>query len=238
MPNDDVMHILLKKDNFKDLSYENGILSYQGKKINLKKIYLTDFLNSYYSPLYTNMDLLTSEDIFNIFDIHTKDIESYDMNDLANIALNNLTNQQQTNIIISPKHYFEIINSNQFNASTNKQIQDFETFVYECMRYGDYLQPKQKKFVDDYYYTIQEMKENLQKNPNQKYTIGEQHAIEKSDQIDKSVKEFITEKANIRIRKPNQNINTSFGYANAFIVILSTIATGIVAALVLYFSIK
>jgi hypothetical protein len=184
------------------------------------------------------MDLLTSEDIFNIFDIHTKDIESYDMNDLANIALNNLTNQQQTNIIISPKHYFEIINSNQFNASTNKQIQDFETFVYECMRYGDYLQPKQKKFVDDYYYTIQEMKENLQKNPNQKYTIGEQHAIEKSDQIDKSVKEFITEKANIRIRKPNQNINTSFGYANAFIVILSTIATGIVAALVLYFSIK
>ena len=82
------------------------------------------------------------------------------------------------------------------------------------------------------------MKENLQKNPNQKYTIGEQHAIEKSDQIDKSVKEFITEKANIRIRKPNQNVNTSFGYANAFIVILSTIATGIVTALVLYFSIK
>ena len=242
MTNDDIMKSLLENKNFSELSYNNNILTYQGKSIDLSNLFLNDFFNDSYSPLILNQNIITAEDLFNIFELHTKEIElnnnEISLTDLANIALNKLT-QEENKKIINVDKYFELIGSKIDDYSATK-IRDFETEVSQCMKYSDYLLDDKKQFIDDYKNKMFNITFQSNEQDSPELTIGQKYAIKKYNEIAEDAKNFMLqkEKQKQRIRAKAENINVSYGYANAFIVLLSTIAVGIIAALVLYFTIK
>ena len=242
MSNKDMMAILLKNDNLSELVFDNNILTYQGRTLDISNLTISDFFQSNYSPLLQNAKEISAEDLFNIFEIHTKkeesDNENINLNDLANLALNQLTNKKE-NLIISPDKYFNYLNSGNINEEQSQQIQDFELQISQCMKYSDYLLNDKKMFVNKYYNKINNLIFTLEEDPLSKLTNGEKYAIDKYNQILEDVKNFLNTKEQEKVKRlVRTNINTSLGYANAFIILLATIASGIVTAIALYLMVK
>lgn len=100
MSNNDIMEILLKNDNLSELTYDNNILTYQGKSIDISNVNLNDFFSSSYSQMYLDQKTISAEDFYNIMDIHSKkiekdfkpNIENQSEDDLQKMALNYLSN--------------------------------------------------------------------------------------------------------------------------------------------------
>ena len=244
MSNNDLMYFLLKNSNLKDLQYSDNKLTYQGKTIDISNIYISDFMKSTYSPLALNQQIITAEDLFNIFELHTKKIskesDKKDINNLAQMALNKLSNVKEEKII-SPKEYFEILEKQEISDEEYKKIEEFEIEVSQCMKYSDYLLDDKKDFVTDYNNRINNIIYALQENPTQKLTNRQEYSIKKYDGMLEDAKNFTNQKEKQRqkkLEKTNPNNNVSLGYANSFIVILSTIAAGIITAITIYLSIK
>ena len=243
MPNKDIMESLLKNPNLSEITYDNNIVTYQGKTIDISSLYLNDFFQSSYSELANNQNYITAEDFFNILDLHTKVIENNNnnnINDLANMALNNLLNKNNNNSIISINKYFELVNSN-INEETAKKIKDFETEMSQCLKYEDYLLDDKRMLLNDYKNVISNISFQKEDNKQPELTIGQQYALKKFNQIDEDAKNFNLQKQKQKqriLQRKMANTNVSYGYANAFIVILSTIAAGIVTAITLYLIVK
>lgn len=207
---------------FEDITYENGIVSYQGQTTDVSKIYLLDLVKSEKSAFKMYIHELDAGDVFRIIDLHTKRIhDQYNEHD-----------EDQSDIVISPNQYIKYINKSNISDEENKKIQDFETLVYQCFKYQDYLLEEKRLFLSKYQRKINEIEEK------EKYadlTDADKHAKEKFYSIHNSVIAYLNEKARKRIQESN-NFGRAAGFADAFIVILSTIATGIIVGIVLYFT--
>lgn len=92
MDNDSIMNVLLTYDNLKDLSYENKILTYQGKSISLENVPLKYFFVDSYSQMYIDQRSISASDFFNIMELHSKKIEEKANTNLNNQAINYLMN--------------------------------------------------------------------------------------------------------------------------------------------------
>jgi len=97
MSNDEIMEILLKYDNLKELHYENNILTYNGKSIDISNIALKDFFESPYSQMYLDQRTISAQDFFNILELHTTKVidnlnSNNTINDLEKMALDYLNN--------------------------------------------------------------------------------------------------------------------------------------------------
>ena len=207
---------------FEDITYENGIVSYQGETTDVSKIYLLDLVKDENSPFNKNIRELDAGDVFRIIDLHTKRIhDQYNEHD-----------EDQSDIVISPNQYIKYINKNNISDEMNKKIQDFETLVYQCFKYQDYLLEEKRLFLSKYRRKKDEIEEK------EKYTDltdADKYARQKFYSIHDSAMAYINEKARKRIQE-NNKYGKAAGFADAFIVILSTIATGIIVGTVLYFT--
>ena len=77
----------------KELQYNDGILTYQGKSISIKNVPLKDFFSNTYSQMYIDQKSISALDFFNIMDIHSKIIEEdNNIDDLEKYAINYLDN--------------------------------------------------------------------------------------------------------------------------------------------------
>ena len=97
MSNDEIMEILLNYDNLKDLHYENNILTYNGNSIDISNVALRDFFESPYSQMYLDQRTISSEDFYNVMEIHATKIKdslnnNSNINDLGKMALDYLNN--------------------------------------------------------------------------------------------------------------------------------------------------
>ena len=239
MNNDYMMYFLLtKNNNLSEIKYHNNLVEYQGKIIDISNIFVGDLMNHDYDALPKNQGSLSAEEFFCILDTNAAEIEPKrgDIKNLNNMALTKLLSTKNK-LIINPERYFELLNKEQLTDEEYQQITDFETEVSQCMKYCDYLLPNKKTFMDDYYNRILNLQFQFQEEPTKKLTQGEEHAISKYDGMLEAAKNHLV---NIYKRelKPTENVYQSAGYANAFIVLLSTIATGIITAITLYLTIK
>ena len=207
---------------FEDITYNNGIVSYQGETTDVSKIYLHDLVKSKESPFNMYIRQLDAGDVFRIIDLHTKRIQDqYNEHD-----------EDQSNIVISPNQYIEYINKSDISDEDNKKIQDFETLVYQCLKYYDYLLDDKKLFLSKYRRKINEIE---LKELEFDLTNADKYARDKYYSITDSVRGYINSK--YRVRKSEvDKAAASAGFADAFIVILSTIAAGIIAGTVIYFT--
>ena len=212
------------RDNprFKEITYENGKVMFQGKSTDVSNLYLYDFVKSEQSPLVRYLHELDASDIFRIIDLHTKKVHDQ----------NTKPNEDQTNMIISPNQYIKYINKKEISEEDNKKIQDFESLVYQCFKYYDYLLEDKKIFLSKYTRKISEIEE---KEMYIDLNEADQYAKNKFYSITDSIRNYTNEKIRIREREESK-YELSAGYANAFIVILSTLAAGIIAGTVLYFT--
>ena len=207
---------------FDEITYDNGIISYQGETTDVSKIYLLDLVKDENSPFDKNIRELDAGDVFRIIDLHTKRIhDQYNEHD-----------EDQSDIVISPNQYIKYINKNNISDEMNKKIQDFETLVYQCFKYYDYLLEEKRLFLSKYQRKINEIEEK------EKYTDltdADKYARQKYYLITDSVRGYLNSKAKKRIQE-NNKYGKAAGFADAFIIILSTIATGIIVGTVLYFT--
>ena len=207
---------------FEDITYNNGIVSYQGETTDVSKIYLHDLVKNEKSPFNMYIRELDAGDVFRIIDLHTKRIhDQYNEHD-----------EDQSDIVISPNQYIKYINKNNISDEENKKIQDFETLVYQCFKYYDYLLEEKRLFLSKYQRKINEIEE---KEKYKDLTDADKYAKQKFHSIHNSVIAYLNEKAKKRIQESN-NFGRAAGFADAFIVILSTIATGIIVGITLYFT--
>ncbi len=233
MLNNDILNYLSNQNsNLKEITIENNILDYQGRKIDLNNFLINDLLQNNNS-FKENINYMSSEDFFNIIEVNTKEIKkdenNIDINDLANLALNKLSDKKD-NSIISAKTYFNILSNNQIDDEKANQIKDFETLMYQCMKYKDYLMFNKRKLLHSYLINIENLA-NIQET--EKVNTSQRVAVRRYNEMSN----IINDEKNIVIRKKVPNINVSNGYANAFTVLLSTIATGLIVAIALYLTI-
>ena len=207
---------------FEDITYENGIVSYQGQTTDVSKIYLLDLVKSEKSAFNMYIHELDAGDVFRIIDLHTKRIhDQYNEHD-----------EDQSDIVISPNQYIKYINKSNISDEENKKIQDFETLVYQCLKYYDYLLDDKKIFLSKYRRKINEIE---LKELEFDLTDADKYARDKYYSITNSVRGYINSKYRVRKLEVDKAA-ASAGFADAFIVILSTIATGIIVGIVLYFT--
>ena len=241
MNNDYMMYFLLKNNpNLSEIKYHNNIVEYQGKILNISNIFVGDLMQNGYDALPRTQGIISSEDFFCILDTNATEVEPkrQDIKNLSSMDLNRIL-ESKAKTIINPERYFELLDKEDLSDMEYEQIKDFELEISQCLKYCDYLLKDKRLLMDDYYSIITELEYSLQQNPNQKLTPGQQHAIDKYYGMLEMAKNYLID-VNKKTLKPevDENAYLSAGYANAFIVLLATIATGIIAALALYFTIK
>jgi len=137
--------------------------------------------------------------------------------------------------VISEENYFEYLNSNNLNDEEIKEIEAFENQMFECMKYQDYLVGEHKKEFYNYSHKISKALEEVQENED-KYSYLQKKAVEKYSYMIEEAKNFQDNK----MKNENKLIlkkEKKSGYINAFMVILSVLACGIIMGIALYFTI-
>lgn len=139
--------------------------------------------------------------------------------------------------IINPNHYINLINKrDNLSDEETKQVQDFNNFVGNfLMKYEDYLLEPQKKFLSIYKRNMENLSFAIEDNQNLQLSAKQKYALEQYGKMMTAVKEQRTEK--IRILQRNSN-DSSLGFANAFVVVLAMLASGIIIGIILFSSIK
>ena len=99
------------------------------------------------------------------------------------------------------------------------------------MKYEDYLLDDQRMFLSVHKRNMNNLLYSEQNNPNNQLNNKQQHAIEQYTKSMENAKEIGLEKRRVLQRKNN---NASLGYVNAFIVILSMLAAGIIIGITLF----
>lgn len=134
--------------------------------------------------------------------------------------------------IINPNHYLDIISKNNSTEEEDKDIKKFEEFVDNyLMKYEDYLLDDQRMFLSVHKRNMNNLLYSEQNNPNNQLNNKQQHAIEQYTKSMEDAKKIGLEKRRVLQRKNN---NASLGYVNAFIVILSMLAAGIIIGITLF----
>ena len=139
--------------------------------------------------------------------------------------------------IINPNHYINLINKrDNLSDEETKQVQDFDNFVGNfLMKYEDYLLEPQKKFLNIYKRNMENLSFAIEDNQNLQLSAKQKYALEQYGKMITAVKEQRVEK--IRVLQKNKN-DSSLGFANAFVVVLAMLASGIIIGIILFSSIK
>ena len=138
-----------------------------------------------------------------------------------------------TKCVITPYDYFILLKKNELNEEELKDLIEFEKHMSEEMKYEDYLLPFNKRVIFDYRHGIIELE--MQEENGIELAPSEKEAINKYHKFEETVRRINNE--NIKLVKKLKN-DSSLGYANAFIVILSVLAVGIIAGTILFFTLQ
>ena len=138
-----------------------------------------------------------------------------------------------TNAVVSPTQYFNILSRETQTTDIEKVfMSNFEEHVLGLMKYEDYLNDIQKSFLDNYRRQMLDLIEIEESQTNTKLNSKQLNAIGKYNEMTELVKNQINAKQR-KLEKINPNVSS--GVANAFIVVLSIIATGIVIGICGFF---
>ena len=135
--------------------------------------------------------------------------------------------------IIAPYDYFVLLKKNELSEEEQKELIDFEKHMSEEMKYEDYLLPFNKRIIFEYRHGIIDLE--MQEENGIEITQKEKEAINKYHQFEENIRRINLENAKVLKRLKN---DSSLGYANAFIVVLSTLAVGIVTGLIIFACMK
>ena len=138
--------------------------------------------------------------------------------------------------IISPKHYFALINSiNELNEEEKNTINNFETYIATLMEYEDYLLEEQRNILKTYKQSIIDIA--YLEESGQTLSPRQSEALNKYNNISSNVLNKNNEKIR-KLEKESTKKEASLGYINAFVVILTLLATGIVIGISIFFTVK
>lgn len=138
-------------------------------------------------------------------------------------------------MIISVDHYFYNLKKDKLTEEEQAQNYEFENYIYTLMEYENYLTNDIKTFYDNYINHITSLSFVDQGETKENLNILEKNAINKYYSFLDSIR---SKQIAYQKKLVPQNNNVSLGYANAFIILLSTIASGIIVALTMFFMIK
>ena len=138
-------------------------------------------------------------------------------------------------MIISVDHYFYNLKKDKLTEEEQAQNYEFENYIYTLMEYENYLTNDIKTFYDNYINHITSLSFVDQGETKENLNIIEKNAINKYYSFLDSIR---SKQIAYQKKLVPQNNNVSLGYANAFIILLSTIASGIIVALTMFFMIK
>ena len=134
---------------------------------------------------------------------------------------------------INSKHYFELISRPELDEQDQFKVQAFEKLMGEAERYRDYLVGPLKSNKDSYENGINQLAMLSSLNPNLSLSTNEKRAIEAYNVSKSHLREIQEQK----VRKLTKN-DSSYGYTNAFALILSVLGTGILIGVVLFMMMK
>ena len=132
--------------------------------------------------------------------------------------------------IMSPNRYFELLGRDNLTEQERIGVTQFETYMAQAERYKDYLVDNVKTNRDAYESGISQLGIIEATNPNIPLTANQKRAIDAYNQQKSNLREI---KEN-GIKKLTRKNDISAGYTNAFGLVLSVLATGILIGISLF----
>ena len=132
--------------------------------------------------------------------------------------------------IMSPNRYFELLGRDNLTEQERIGVTQFETYMAQAERYKDYLVDNVKSNRDAYESGISQLGIIEATNPNIPLTANQKRAIDAYNQQKSNLREL---KEN-GIKKLTRKNDISAGYTNAFGLVLSVLATGILIGISLF----
>ena len=196
--------------NLRKISISNNVLSLNGKSIDLTGFDLRSIFNNE-SDIH-NIEEMNEMDIFNIVSIY----------------------QRKRMMSLDTLHRaWGLINSNQvYNQEDKAFIDNFNSYIYDLIKYRDYLDNETRKTLDNFekaMYNLEIKKETDVLSQNQSSELD----------IFNDMAHNVQSEMNEKIRKEDKalkrtlRMNNLAGFSNAFMVVLSTLLLGIVLCIML-----
>ena len=197
--------------NLRKISISNNVLSLNGKSIDLTGFDLRSIFNNE-SDIVHNIEEMSEMDIFNIVSIY----------------------QRKRMMSLDTLHRaWSLINSNQvYNPEDKAFIDNFNSYIYDLLKYRDYLDNETRKTLDNFekaMYNMEIKKETDVLSQNQSSELD----------IFNDMAHNVQSEMNEKIRKEDKalkrtlRMNNLAAFSNAFMVILSTLLLGIVLCIML-----
>ena len=197
--------------NLRKISISNNVLSLNGKSIDLTGFDLRSIFNNE-SDIVHNIEEMSEMDIFNIVSIY----------------------QRKRMMSLDTLHRaWSLINSNQvYNPEDKAFIDNFNSYIYDLLKYRDYLDNETRKTLDNFekaMYNMEIKKETDVLSQNQSSELD----------IFNDMAHNVQSEMNEKIRKEDKALKRTLrmknlaGFSNAFMVILSTLLLGIVLCIML-----
>ena len=197
--------------NLRKISISNNVLSLNGKSIDLTGFDLRSIFNNE-SDIVHNIEEMSEMDIFNIVSIY----------------------QRKRMMSLDTLHRaWSLINSNQvYNPEDKAFIDNFNSYIYDLLKYRDYLDNETRKTLDNFekaMYNLEIKKETDVLSQNQSSELD----------IFNDMAHNVQSEMNEKIRKEDKalkrtlRMNNLAGFSNSFMVILSTLLLGIVLCIML-----
>ena len=197
--------------NFKKISISNNVLSLNGKSIDLTGFDLRSIFNNE-SDIVHNIEEMNEMDIFNIVSIY----------------------QRKRMMSLDTLHRaWGLINSNQvYNPENKAFIDNFNSYIYDLLKYRDYLDNETRKTLDNFekaMYNLEIKKETdvLSQNQSSELDIFNDMAHNVQSEMNEKIRK------EDRILKRTLRKNNLAGFSNAVMVILSTLLLGIILCIAL-----
>ena len=125
--------------------------------------------------------------------------------------------------VINSRKYFNLLSKSELNEDEQKKVESFEKLMSESDKYRDYLVGSLKTNKEAYENGINNLAIMDSLSSESNLTVNEKRAIDAYNKQKQSVLEYKENK----VKKLEKKSDVSSGYINAFILILSSLATGL-----------
>lgn len=132
--------------------------------------------------------------------------------------------------VINSQKYFYLLSKGQLTDEERDQVSKFEELMATAEKYRDYVTNSIKVNKDGYERGINQIAIQETTNPETSLTDEQKRALE----FYNKTKENVLTNGENKVRKLEKNNDVSSGYTNSFVLILSTLATGILIGVVLF----
>lgn len=130
--------------------------------------------------------------------------------------------------IINSESYFQLLSREELNEDDQKKIVAFQKHMADSDKYRDYLTGTHKDNKDSYEHGINQLA-ILEAMSGNKLTTYQEMALLQYDKQKTAV--LKANEAKVRVLEKN---DTSNGFINSFAVVLSVLATGILAGVIMF----